>query len=67
MIDPILLKQLGWSENLISEVLRAADNLQKTNKQIAQNHTSQFQTEPSTTLYFNESEIKTSVNILFSS
>lgn len=34
MIDPDLLKQLGWSNELISEVNRIAEPMRQTNQKI---------------------------------
>ena len=65
MIDPNLLRKLGWSELLISEVLRIAECLNESNAKIFR---SQFQerksdSESCTTVFADETEIYLSTNL----
>jgi len=69
MIEPALLKKLGWSDSLISEVVRTADNLKSSFDKLSQVQppNSHYKVGTSNYLIFDETEINTCVNLQFSS
>ena len=61
MIDPNLLRQLGWSESLISEVTRVADSLRDAHRGVEslQKPSPRWRSECGTALYADLTKLNT--------
>lgn len=68
MIDKNQLKQLGWSDDLISEVTRISDQLHGAveEKKVIQEPNVRFCSESGSSIHFNASELNTSIHIRLS-
>lgn len=65
MIDPNLLRQLGWSEKLINEVTRISKKINKIDEkqEEIEGPAVQFDSDSGNSIHFYASEINTDIHI----